>query len=351
MSRSIRLFTQVYSALLHLYPSQFRTEFADEMRTSFADAIADAATRGVSAIVQAFSCEVRDLPTAILHEYWREKRTMEARPDSTLVGESISWQGMLVAIVPLILLAIISLLNLFRLGGAAMPDWFGYVLLAILLLPFLIGLRKGIPLWCLPYFGMFASLASLLYVNSFFARVGFVRVSDPWIIRVVVGSGLPWIGLIIFTVLFVLITLVFPPLRRVYERIRRDWTVLSFGLYGAMTLGLSLTFEDYPMERGIYAIVAVLILVVGTCVYLRSSQVRQRALVLFTSITLAMTVATIGKALLAASPLWPFPGTPDWQAEAIGTVADSVWMLIVVLLIPALVNFLPCRPLTEATHS
>ena len=332
------LIHRVYAALLHLYPREFRDEFGGEMEAVFAEGLADAAIGGPPAIAHMLVREMADWPGAILREHWQARRAMETGTDCTSEFERTTWSGKLGAVVPLMLVPIVSFL------GTTVPDWLGYCLLTFLTLPFIIGLLKGIPRWSLPYLGVFASLASFLLAPNFpFVLKRITTVTEPWVFRLVIQQGFPWVVLLLLTIFFVLTTIVLPPLRPVHVRIRHDWTLLSFGLYGAMVLGQVLTFEDYPhVGRGFYEILCSLILAVGAWTYLRSDRGLQRALVLFASITLAMTVATIGKALLITGPEWFFPRAEnDWHGEAISTVIDGVWMVIVILIVPALVNLLP----------
>jgi hypothetical protein len=283
------------------------------------------------------------LPKAIIREHWREKRRMENRTNDTPEFENVSWLALLAAAVPFLAIAFLSLMNLFQWGGANAPDWSAFVFLGIIVLPFLIGLFKGVPRWCLPYFGLVASVASLmlsLFLNRALWRSP--SVSAPWFVQVIIPNGI-WVGLVLLSVFFVILTLVLPPLRPVYARIRQDWTLVSFGLYGAMVITLILTFEDYTPGKWLFIILSASILVIGEMAYLRSTQVRQRGIVLFISVTLAMAIAIVGKAYLATIPNWPFPGIPDWQNETFSTIINAAWAIIVVIGLPALINFLP-RP-------
>ena len=68
-----------YALLVRLYPRKFRDKFADEMQSVFADSIAEAAQRGLAALIALCLQELRDLPGAILREHWqaRSKSIME----------------------------------------------------------------------------------------------------------------------------------------------------------------------------------------------------------------------------------------------------------------------------------
>lgn len=71
MKRKLAWLCEGYGWLLRLYPSQHRDLFAAEMGAVFAQALNDAATQGWLAVIRLCCREVRDLPSALLTEYWR----------------------------------------------------------------------------------------------------------------------------------------------------------------------------------------------------------------------------------------------------------------------------------------
>jgi hypothetical protein len=130
--------------------------------------------------------------------------------------------------------------------------------------------------------------------------------------------------------LAVLIAAAWRPLRPFYLRIREDWTLRSFGLYGAVLMVIALTFDGYSNEEP-YVIAALLALAAGAWIYLHSIRPWQRSLALFAGLTLAMAVAATGKGILYSSPDWPYPRTFTWQTEVLCTVFGWVWLAIIIL--------------------
>lgn len=180
--------------------------------------------------------------------------------------------------------------------------------------------------------------------RHFFALVR-PSASDPWIVRVVYGEGELWVVLLGITAFAVLVAAACRPLRPFYRRLRDDWTLLSFSLYGASVVAVYIAFEDYPHpHKQLYIFAASLILVAGAWVYLRSAHLWQRALALFAGMTLAMAVAATGKAILYANPLlWPPEARGfTWQSEVLCTVFLWGW-LVAVVMAPALLELFP-RP-------
>ena len=271
-----------------------------------------------------------------------------------------SWREGLAAMPLFLLIALTSLLNFLHL---AVPQWLGIGLAVIVLLTFALGLIKGLPRWSLPYSGVIGSLlgwaltsrGTIMGLNTRAGLLGpllgwidrllygMIRPSDPWIVRAVYGAGRPWFGLMGLTAFAVLIAAVWRPLRPFYLRIRDDWTLLSFGLYGATLLAVLYTFEDYPSAREPYIFVLSLILAAGAWVYLRSVRPSRRALALFAAMVLSTAVGAVGKAVVYSGPLWHGPrGSFTWQTEALSAVFLWGWLAVVVLA-PALLGLLP-RP-------
>jgi hypothetical protein len=131
-----------------------------------------------------------------------------------------------------------------------------------------------------------------------------------------------------------------PPLRPIYWRIRQDWTLVSFGLYGSALPALIVSFDDYRRAEP-YMLAAVILLAVGGWLYLRSERPWQRILSLIGGLTLSMAVGAAGRAILFGHADYDFPVlyyTP--QTEALSTAIMGAWLAIA-LLIPALLRFLP----------
>jgi hypothetical protein len=288
---------------------------------------------------------------------------METKTSILPTFEPGSWREWVAAMALFLLLALTSLLSYLDL---TLPPWLGSGLLLVPLLMFALGLLKGLPRWFLPYTGVIGLLLSWVFarrgtimgintrggvVGSLLRRTdrlffGLLRpsASDPWIVRAVYGEGELWFVLLGIAALTVLIAAACRPLRPFYSRIRDDWTLLSFGLYGATVAAVNMAFEDYPHpHKQLYIFVASLILAAGAWVYLRSAHLWQRSLALFAGMTLSMAVAATGRAILYANPLlWPraAPRSFTWQSEALCTVFLWGW-LVAVVMAPALLRLLP----------
>ena len=65
-----RILLHCYDVLLRLYPRRFREEFGEELQSTFAEAMAEAAGRGGWALAAVCWRELRDWPIALLNEHW-----------------------------------------------------------------------------------------------------------------------------------------------------------------------------------------------------------------------------------------------------------------------------------------
>jgi hypothetical protein len=365
MKRSAQILVWIYARLLSLYPPQYRAEYGEELQIVFRLVVNEAAQRGRFSVIRLGWREMRDMPGAVIREHRRErrKRKMETKTSILPTFEPGSWREWVAAMALFLLLALTSLLSYLDL---TLPPWLGSGLLLVPLLMFALGLLKGLPRWFLPYTGVIGLLLSWVFarrgtimgintrggvVGSLLRRTdrlffGLLRpsASDPWIVRAVYGEGELWFVLLGIAALTVLIAAACRPLRPFYSRIRDDWTLLSFGLYGATVAAVNMAFEDYPHpHKQLYIFVASLILAAGAWVYLRSAHLWQRSLALFAGMTLSMAVAATGRAILYANPLlWPraAPRSFTWQSEALCTVFLWGW-LVAVVMAPALLRLLP----------
>jgi hypothetical protein len=361
-----RILVWIYARLLSLYPRQYRAEYGEELQAVFSLLVNEAAQRGRFSVIRLGWREMRDMPGAAIREHRRErrKRKMEAKTSGLPAFELGSWREWLAAMALFLLLALGSLLSYLHI---TLPSWISWGLFLVPLLMFALGLIKGLPRWFLPYTGVIGVLLSwalttrgtIMGINTrggvvgsflswadrhFFALLR-PSASDPWIVRAVFGGAELWLVLLGIAAFAVLMAAAWRPLRPLYLRIQDDWTLLSFGLYGATVMAVNAAFDDYPHpHKQLYIFVASLILATGAWVYLRSAHLWQRFLALFGAITLSMAVAATGKAILYANPLlWPPEARGfTWQSEVLCTVFLWGW-LVAVVMAPALLRLLP-RP-------
>jgi len=353
MKRRIPVLTRLYGLLLKLYPRAYQAEYGEELQSVFDMTVNETIQRGGLSVIRMSLRELRDLPGAIALEHWRErsKRNMVAEGGSRFTFDPGSWRETLVALAPFLIFGVFPALSYLRLTGV--PQWLEVVLaiglLGALLALLVIGIIKGVPRWFLPYLGFPLALFSVYGAFGLMRNLhaAWLIPQGSWILRQTVYQGLLWSGLLVAAFCVALVTRVVAPWRSFHWRLRGDWTLLPFALYGATLLALFLTFDDYAGEEP-YTIVGLLLLAAGGWFYLRSTRPWRRSLALFSGLTSAMAVAAAGKAILYSSPIWPYPRHFTWQREAMGTVIMWGWLALAIFA-PGLLGLL-ARPDWTCSH-
>lgn len=202
---------------------------------------------------------------------------------------------------------------------------------------FVLGFIKHLPRWFMPYIGVPAPFFSLLLFNSLMEKwqgVWWYRL--PWFLSAFIQEGLLWTGLIFTLILLLVATRLIPKSRPFHQRLKDDWTLLAFVIYGAMPLVLVFTYNEYRNEEP-FMFLSLVILAVGGWLYLQSYEPLKRFLYLYGGMALSMLVAAIGKAVLEESS---FPGdSSTWQIEFISTLVAWLWLALI-MLIPILFGLL-----------
>lgn len=335
MRQSTRILIRLYGFLLKLYPRAVRAEYGEELLAVFCLMADEAAEQGGASMIGLSLRELRDLPGAALLEHWQERRklAMATERGSRFAFEPGSWREALAAVAPFVLLgAFPAAINALHLP-AMVARWPGAVIListlVLLLGVFVIGVIKGFPRWFMPYLGLPVSVFSayVFFDMTRGLRRALVAPTASWLTGQIAYQGQLWVGVLATGLLVVLLARAVPPLHALYRRLRRDYSLLPFSLYGATLLGLFITFDDYVGEEP-YLIASTLLLAAGGWWYLRSAGPRQRLLTLLLALTSAMAVAAAGKAILYSSPDWPYPRHFTWQTEAMSTVIMCGWLAL-----------------------
>jgi hypothetical protein len=218
--------------------------------------------------------------------------------------------------------------------------------LAVLLL---IGLRRGLPRWSMPYLGLLLSFVSFFFVFQWladqiapYAMAQFhLPVDDPGMTLIfeALWAGLMWLSLFVMT----LAVLGFLALLRRFEavtaRLSQDWTQASFILYSGSLVILLLAFEPYHTSRP-FAVASLLCLATGAWLYLLCPQPWLRLTCLLAGVSMAMGTASINA--------WPLAVLQNFSASQIlkawmflddtgllsarQPVVDWVWMVAAILL-------------------
>ena len=145
-------------------------------------------------------------------------------------------------------------------------------------------------------------------------------------------------GLILLVFLLLVISRLVPRFHPFQQRLRDDWTLLSFLLYGTAPLALWLTFDDYVNEEP-FAILSLFLLALGGWFYLRNEEPLKRFMSLHIGLALSMLTATVGKAVLFIGS-WFQVFDSKWKEELVSTLMTWVWLALIMSL-PLALNRLP----------
>ena len=203
----------------------------------------------------------------------------------------------------------------------------------------LFGSAKGLPRWFLPYLGVLLAIASLLLFNIL---VNFRL--DVWWYR---SSGFEsvfnfgnflWIGLILLVFLLLATSRSIPRFHPFYQRLRNDWTLLSFLLYGTVPLMLWLIFDEYVNEEPFFAL-SLFMLALGGWFYLKNDEPLKRFVSLQIGLAFSIFMAAVGKAALI---MWSRSQVFDFilKDELLSTLMTWVWLALI-MLIPLLLKLFP----------
>ena len=224
----------------------------------------------------------------------------------------------------------------------------GLPLLALLVFVWIAGIVRDFPVWALPGMGI------ILFFVSIFLHLSAQLLIILAVLRPVYGiSGWPAglslaenIGLMLLVQLMFLLILaaVVAGLLRIapglFGKVREDWTILSFLLYGIGILPILLWSDEYLGVEW-YQTISLLVMAVGAGLYLIVSKRWQRALALVLPAAISQIVMSIGLYRLIPAQPWANPADTSftiWEA-----IQPTLFLapLPIVLLLAALAPRLP----------
>ncbi len=299
---SSRLNHYAYRLLLGFYPASFRREFAAEMHEVFSQACAEAAVKSPLALMGLWLKELLSLPSVLLEVHGRAYRSARLQAQSIPFSDETSPLELLLAFIVFLLPAGM----LFSLPLS--PTWDPNLTIVVLFLGvmLLIGRMRGAPLWSFPYLGMVVVIAGYLYLFQWVVSLVSPSLiasfaSGPWdrstyLLLRVVSNGMLWLMLFCLTLLVVALLALFNRIQPFFQRVRHDWTLFSYILYGESVFVLLLLFNAYRHTQA-YSVASLLCLLGGAWFYLRSPINRRRILALCAAITLAMALFALDQGL------------------------------------------------------
>jgi len=201
---------------------------------------------------------------------------------------------------------------------------------------------SGGKLWTIPSVGFLVGIAGILIFQSwinFLPPLPYFSSVLGKVLRVVIDRFIFFGHMLLLSALMVFAAAWLPPLRPFYSGLRRDWSMLSFLLYGSMLPILIIAFDAYQGSAP-YKIAGLLILVGGAWVYLRRSQPGTRLHALLVAVALTMGLVGLGKYLLYPHQPWSAHTTfPHWWEALVPLIEGAV--LLVIIAVPSVLKLFP----------
>ncbi|MFN2198776.1 MAG: hypothetical protein ACK2UW_21835 [Anaerolineales bacterium] len=365
MMGSKAIITRLYQALLAGYPDEFRDEFGGEMAAVFAAALAawpeQSEQDGKLWPWQLLWRELRDWPAAV----WQAHRYARRRKMATkgqIPEQPLPRMDLLAALI----LFVLPMVSLVLTAAASLPQWLEPVLVVLfwgaVLFALGLALYQRLPGWSLPYLGF---LLMMGLVFSQFPRFWnwiypiFLEAFGPrslWSTGVQVGYAgisalIMAVSLLVAALVLVNLLRLVPFTRGVWQRVRADWTQLSFLIYGGLVFYVVLVFEEYRGDIP-WMLASWLCLAVGAWIYLRASKKRVRFTAIIGGTTAAMWLIALAKWVLIPYQMWPegYPVSPSEATRWVETSSVLIsWALMVLIMAaPVLLNRLPPAAGAEA---
>jgi hypothetical protein len=317
-----------YHALLQIYPADFRKRFAAEMTQVFRS-LCDSAYRqsGARGVMRLWLPAFWDWAWAACYQWWLRlfkgrmvsMQSKPINPGNGIPPLSAAQAGL--AALPFLAFGISSLvsqLQFFRTYPVGLPLWKTLLLNPFLAFNWLIliglgaGILAGFPRWAYPFLGW-----AILFA-AWWADVGFYGYFLGWKI------WLPLLGMLLITLL---IRRSLAPLRNIFRGMRRDWTLLSLGVYiFYWWIGLTADESQHPFLPGIA--ITTLVISAGAWGYFRAAAPLRRVLALVVGLLLMVLSGLITQATWDSRT---FVGMPS--SAQIVSLVGVIFLICLVLLV------------------
>ena len=356
--------TRIYRLMLAGYPAEFRSEFGEEMQTVFSTTMIEAQRSDIDKLWKLTWRELRAWPGSVLQAYLQARRNkMTVQDQFTPLRPSELLAALTIFLIPTIATLLVMIV-----GAGIMnklPKWLDIILviffLGSLTAAFGFAIIRGFPRWSHPYLGVL--IVSQLLLGPFWPLQRIWEWAYPHVYKVLgptstwsmlkrvwyqgVQSAFVWALVLLIAMTIITLLRLLPHTRSLWRRVREDWTQLSFLVYGGIVLYILLIFDEYRQDE-LWSLASWIFLAIGCLLYLHSQEKYQRILILLCGATLAMWIVAVGKWFLVPIQDWgPYfeshpPETERWF-EFYRTIAEWI-CIVIVLLAPALLNFLPTSP-------
>lgn len=195
----------------------------------------------------------------------------------------------------------------------------------------------------IPIMGSLMIIIMFMYLNSeSFTLPGIIPWPDSAAGKVIALVGqyiLIFLPILLLCAVFLGLTAFIPHLHNSFQRVRQDWSLISYLLYGLSLFIIFVSSDEYH-GLGYYQLASLIILGIGTLSYLSPASSLSRLFKLLFALGLSMGVLGLGIYLIYPQQSWSVHTSfPRWW-EAIWPLLVGI-SLAVNMTIPALLNYLP----------
>lgn len=335
----------VFFLLLRLFPKTYREEYGDELQSVFNLSFDEAIRAGRLEVVLVVLRELISLPVAVIHEHLRERRKAKMTREFTSRFDFApgSRKEVLAAVAPFLFCGMVPILvSLLITETDILDQALGICMLVSMISALLVVFFKQVPRWFMPYLGLplplLSFFISIVWLDTW-NRSSLLDFAMPMFLWTFISYGYIWGMFVPLLVLLILFSAAVPRYRPFYHRLRNDWTLLCFILYGATPFMAFLSFEGYhrtgPFRESIF-----LILAVGGWLYLRNDVPWKKFLTLIGAQTLSMFIAAVGQVVLFKYSAYYFPyidiRVAWWDFVH---VSVAIWLgLVLLMFLPLVLN-------------
>jgi hypothetical protein len=333
--------------ILHFYPPAFRREFGDEVAAVFRQSAVEKRSQGRLALAGWLLVELFSGLRVALRLRFNELEQGVNMGTIPLIDRDNQVPRWAIPAILVFFLVMALPYKFYALFPSWMSSWLPLVLLLLAFVtPLFGGLRARLPRWSMLYTG--AVLGGIGFYGAFIILgiLGLLlrpvleslmdrqdtltgRLFYEWIL-----NGLIWLGIGLANGLFLGLVAFTPGLHGQWARFWRDFSLVSFSLYGGILIVYMVDFDDYSHEE-LYVLASMAALGLGAWGYLRAKTAVRRTLSLLAGLTVCMTFMGVGKYFLVPLQDWgPWlpshpPETERWF-ESLRTIATWFWAALFV---------------------
>jgi hypothetical protein len=346
---------RLYRILLAFYPKGFRSTFGEEMFSVFEATMLETNKMDWPRRLMVFGREIRDWPAAVWREHLRSRKQIDINLNN-LAWKPLNAKEFLAGLA-LFALPIFPTITRLIFGYNTLTlkiaNSFVFIVLLSGLVVIILGVKNGFPRWTVPYFGtMVIGLSMLQAVYPIWGLLADdVRLMIKYQTKTLAAriqysvllESFFWLVSFMVLSLLILILTAWPRTRKLAQRIRQDWTLMSFMVYSSLVLDLELIFEEYTHDE-VWKIASRICLFLGAWIYLKTADQRKRIWTLIIAATLFFGIVAVGQWVVLPLQSWgDFYGYDHWTYRRVmlsGTLTGWVSTLLF-MLIPDLLTLIP----------